>query len=161
MQTYADVCRRVLTYAEVCGRLLTYADVCRCWTFRAAASHSVLWKGSVATGALLVPPLPAAASSAVPDAQHASGAGAQFTCFTGTKVQRLTRQERSCAERRRAWCRRLRPRPRAPQVYSVYLLYWYKSANSDATATPACPPTRGRLFSVLSLLALLVQEYKY
>jgi hypothetical protein len=111
MLTYADVCRfRTFraaarpTYADVCGHMLTYADVCRFWTFRAAASHSVLWKGSVATGALLVPPLPAAASSsAVPDAQHASGAGAHFTCFTGTKVQRLTRQERSSAKRRRAW----------------------------------------------------------
>ena len=25
MQTYADVCRRLLTYADVCWRMLTYA----------------------------------------------------------------------------------------------------------------------------------------
>jgi hypothetical protein len=33
--------------------------------------------------------------------------GNQFTCFTGTKVR-----------------------------YSVYLLYWYKSTNTDAAAAP-------------------------
>jgi hypothetical protein len=36
--------------------------------------------------------------------------GTQFTCFTSTKVQILTLGDR----------------------FSVYLLYWYKSSNTDA-----------------------------
>jgi hypothetical protein len=44
--------------------------------------------------------------------------GSQFTRFTGTKVQILT------LLRRRA--ERLR--------FSVYLLYWYKSTNTDSPA---------------------------
>ncbi len=51
--------------------------------------------------------------------------GTQFTCFTGTKVQILTRQYKlvcNCAEHPRC---------------SVYLLYWYKSTNTDAVCTPA------------------------
>jgi hypothetical protein len=42
-----------------------------------------------------------------------SHSGTQFTCFTGTKVQMLTHA-----------------RPRTPLMYSVYLLYWYKSTDT-------------------------------
>ncbi len=42
------------------------------------------------------------------------GNGTQFTFFTGAKVQILTPEEL----RARQWC-------------SVYLLYWYKSTNTD------------------------------
>jgi hypothetical protein len=47
--------------------------------------------------------------------------GTHFTCFTGTKVQK--------GEIRRA----VVPEAKKLSVgYSVYLLYWYKSANTDA-----------------------------
>jgi len=50
--------------------------------------------------------------------------GAQFTCFTGTKVRILTQL------RRRSWC-------------SGCLLYWYKSANTDAAKRRAgCLPPK-------------------
>ena len=56
--------------------------------------------------------------------------------------------------------------------YSVYLLYWYKSTNTDtAKRTPALQretaaerlrlATELRELKVLSLLALLVQKYKH
>ncbi len=41
--------------------------------------------------------------------------------------------------------------------YSVYLLYWYKSTNTDRSF----PPQQNKAGGVLSLLALLVQKYKY
>ena len=52
--------------------------------------------------------------------------------------------------------------------YSVYLLYWYKNTNTDAQAlccwecvsTLSGSQRRGEI-QVLSLLALLVQKYKY
>jgi hypothetical protein len=44
--------------------------------------------------------------------------GTHFACFTGTKAQRLTQK---------ALCR-----GHAPLRYSLYLLYWYKSTNTDA-----------------------------
>jgi hypothetical protein len=43
--------------------------------------------------------------------------GTQFTGFTGTKVQILTEVWGGCAE--------------GHHRYSVYWLYWYKSANTD------------------------------
>jgi hypothetical protein len=50
--------------------------------------------------------------------------GAHFPCFTGAKVRILTLISRRGAARRD---------PRAPQVlYSIYLLYWYESTNTDA-----------------------------
>jgi hypothetical protein len=48
-----------------------------------------------------------------------AASGTQFTCFPSTKVQIMTRQS-GCSLRRR----HLR--------YSVYLLYYYKSTNTDA-----------------------------
>ena len=56
-----------------------------------------------------------------------AAAGAQFTCFTGTKVRILTQVEGQVL-----WV--LRPtRLRLLRVrYSVYLLYWYKSTNMTA-----------------------------
>jgi hypothetical protein len=63
----------------------------------------------------------------------------QFTCFTGTKVQILT----TCSSQIKA------------HQYSVYLLYWYKSTDTDYVL----PSDQGA--PVLSLLALLVQKYRY
>jgi hypothetical protein len=71
-------------------------------------------------------------------------AGAQFTCFTGTRVQILTQLVRRA---------RLRKRLRGSRC-SVYLLYWYQSTNTDAAVAVARK-------QVLSLLALLVAKYKY
>jgi hypothetical protein len=44
--------------------------------------------------------------------------GTHFTCFTGTKVQILSLFGRQ--------------RPPGAARYSLYLLYWYKSTNTDA-----------------------------
>jgi hypothetical protein len=66
MLTYA------LTYAHVCWRMLTYADVC--WRKQASNKNEELEASRRALASAL--------------------AGAQFTCFTGTKVQILTLLER-------------------------------------------------------------------
>ncbi len=50
------------------------------------------------------------------------GAGTQFACFTGTKDQ-------SKAHSGRAACA---PPRLSRRRYSIYLLYWYKSTNTDA-----------------------------
>jgi hypothetical protein len=47
----------------------------------------------------------------------------QFTCFTGAKVQILT-LKRNEGLRRYAGAA-------AATLYAVYLLYWYKSTNTD------------------------------
>ena len=61
----------------------------------------------------------------------------------------------------RAWILRL--------YYSIYLLYWYKSTNTDVFGGPQGASTLPRMMSqvlsllallVLNLLALLVQEYR-
>jgi hypothetical protein len=55
----------------------------------------------------------------------------QFTCFTSTKVQKYKYCLRSTARRRRTQA------PASAEhvyIYSVYLLYWYKSTNSDAAS---------------------------
>ena len=49
-----------------------------------------------------------------------------FTCFTGTKVGQRLQLTRSI---QRDSCRRWR--------YSIYLLYWYKSTNTDAEGAQA------------------------
>jgi hypothetical protein len=67
---------------------------------------------------------------------------AEFTCFTGTKVQILTSEEEICT---RFTCFTGTPvqiltyygggaasaRGSTGDLYSVYLLYWYKSTNPD------------------------------
>jgi ferric iron reductase protein FhuF len=63
----------------------------------------------------------------------------RFTCFTGTQVLALLVQILTQTGEREAT---------ALWRYSVYLLYWYKSTNTDAEGG-----------GVLSLLALLVQKY--
>ena len=67
MLTYADVCRRMRTYADVCGRMRTYAEL----------YGEQQWQGVLAIE------------------QEAMLAGAQFTCFTSTKVQILTQHSSS------------------------------------------------------------------
>jgi hypothetical protein len=59
--------------------------------------------------------------------------GTQFTCFTGTKVQILT----SHLSEASALIFEASARPKGPILhrYSVYLLYWYKSTNTDAAPT--------------------------
>ncbi len=59
--------------------------------------------------------------------------GTQFTCFTGTKVHILT----SHLSEASALIFEASARPKGPILhrYSVYLLYWYKSANTDAAPT--------------------------
>jgi hypothetical protein len=86
---------------------------------------------------------------------NTSPGGTQFTFFTSTKVQILTRAARAAA---------LASHPALEDVgledngigTHLTLLYWYKSTNTDAEKkiwkTTA---------SVLTLLALLVQKYKY
>ena len=80
------------------------------------------------------------------------------TCFTGTKVQTLTRHS-ACG-------RRL-----AELADAVYLLYWYERANTDwyertntgrwlaKLADPSIP--LDELRKVLSVLILLVQKRQY
>ena len=80
--------------------------------------------------------------------------GAQFTCFTSTKVQILTQKTAKWAARavpgaRRAQQRdpqsrarqsrrkRAAPRARRPRRHSLYLLYQYQSTNTDAAAAAA------------------------
>jgi hypothetical protein len=49
--------------------------------------------------------------------------------------------------------------------YSIYLLYWYKSTNTDAAGGGGlgggAEGTRPKPYALLSLLALLVQKHKY
>jgi hypothetical protein len=90
--------------------------------------------------------------------------GSQITCFTGTKVQILKRIYIYI------YIYIYRPQstrpPRDTLRYSVYLLYWYKSTNTD---TGNCQDPRnedvkgpvGTVKRVLSLRALLAQKYKY
>ena len=77
----------------------------------------------------------------------------QFACFTSTKVQMLTQQH---VRRQLTWTTRRTSRLASGSVrsltrYSLYLLHWYKSANTDTALAD----------EVLSLLALLVQKGKY
>ena len=57
-----------------------------------------------------------------------SSKGAQFTCFTGTKVEILT----CCRARRARVTRCLGGSP------SVYLLYWHTSTNTNSVLRQAC-----------------------
>jgi len=49
--------------------------------------------------------------------------------------------------------------------YSIYLLYWYKSTNTDAAGGGGlgggAEGTRPKPYAILSILALLVQKHKY
>jgi aconitase B len=54
---------------------------------------------------------------------------AQFTCFTGTKVQILTQMD-IYIYITKSFCRTA-AYPKAYLRCSVYLLYWYKSTNTD------------------------------
>ncbi len=84
-------------------------------------------------------------------------AGTQFACFTGAKVQILAL---CAAEQLRASSSVTATRI----YYSVYLLYWYKSTNTNAARRGAAARLVERRCNadlVLSLLALLVQKYKY
>ncbi len=73
---YADVCWRMLTYADVCWRMLTYADVC----WRMLTYADVCWRMLMRSTSRRTRPSP----------RRKLLAGAQFTCFTGTKLQVLT-----------------------------------------------------------------------
>jgi hypothetical protein len=42
----------------------------------------------------------------------------------------------------------------------LYLLYWYKSTNTDRAVLEVCPPTLLALLAP-TFLALLIQKYKY
>jgi hypothetical protein len=63
--------------------------------------------------------------------------GTQFTCFTGTKVQILTHKAhvRRCLF---AHCRARGARGARLEGTQFYLLYWYKSTNTDAQGEQAC-----------------------
>jgi len=93
--------------------------------------------------------------------------GAEFTCFTGTKVQILTQQEvRRSRARRRAWAvSRAAERERERESRSVgsarrllgrqcCWLYWCKSANTDAEGAASLSPLRpAHELGVIDLLA--------
>jgi hypothetical protein len=76
----------MLTYADVCWRMLTYADVC--WRMQCAAGFKSA-PSSCSTGK-------SQRLSSFVWASNAT-AGPQFTYFTGTKVQILTRLSPSCS----------------------------------------------------------------
>jgi hypothetical protein len=65
--------------------------------------------------------------------------GAHFTCFTGTKVQILTHSSQ-WELLRMLWCARLAGR------YSIFLLYWYKSAYTDVLLTSVGRDSRPQAF---------------
>ena len=93
--------------------------------------------------------------------------GAQFTCFTGTKVQILTQQEaRRSRARRRAWAvsqaaekereRESRSVGSARQLLGSQFcwLYRYKSTNTDAEGAVSLSPLRpAHELGVIDLLA--------
>jgi hypothetical protein len=83
--------------------------------------------------------------------QRLWGPGTQFTCSTGTKVQILTQLWGGPDDASTKLCARLyQVNPKftcfTGTKSEMYLLYWYKSTNSDDKAP---------------LLALLVQKYKF
>ena len=124
MLTYADVCS-MLTYADVCS-MLTYADVCSMLTYADVCVRCRRARWSVCL------------QLDIPLTQHGctcrscparwrctQAAGTHFTCFTRypTDTARLYVS--------------LLPRPlalHAGRRYSLYLLYWCKSTNTDAAA---------------------------
>jgi hypothetical protein len=92
--TYADGCWRMLAYAGVCWHMLTYADVC--WRMQAS-----IWRRELAGDPRVAGPsslvLRRLSLSCKSEAYTASRrrrlrGGTCFTCFTGTKVQILTRR---------------------------------------------------------------------
>jgi hypothetical protein len=86
------------------------------------------------------------ARAARPFWQYSSGPRGQvlqITCFTGTKVQILTQTALQEAS--------------APLTVPDYLLYWYKSTNTDADSAAGSVGAA----HCARLLALLVQKYKY
>jgi hypothetical protein len=96
--------------------------------------------------------------------RHASAAQARarFTCFTGTNAEpetaRITQAARidTHAQRRHA-ARRAAQRAES----ALYLLYWYKSTNTDVASAQARRQTRCTESRERAFLALLVQQYKY
>ena len=108
--------------------------------------------------ALLLPAPPAATRG------HKAGRYTQCTCFTGTKVPVYLLYLRA-PPARAACCHK---GPQGRQVYSVYLLYWYKSTSLLALPPrSSCPrrlllPGATRQAGILfRLLALLVQKYPF
>ena len=85
--------------------------------------------------------------------------GAQFTCFTSTKVQILTQKTAKWAARvvpgarqaqqrdpqsqaRQSRRTRAAPRARRPRRYSRYLLYQYKCTNTDVASAAAAAASK-------------------
>jgi hypothetical protein len=84
-------------------------------------------------------------------ALRADATGFQFTCFTRTKVQILTLSVTRGAPlpmRQSAFC-------------SIYLLYPYKSANTDTFSDTGGSAAYTTVRFLHNLLALLVQKCKY
>jgi hypothetical protein len=67
-------------------------------------------------------------------AREQAQSGNPFTCFTSTKVQILTQSMQQLGMK---GSRRPRGLRRSAERYAIYLLYWYKSANTDAAARAA------------------------
>ena len=99
----------------------------------------------------------------------------QFTCFTGTNVQILTRRTYirstallTCCSRRISKCSRPTSL-RSLAWYSLYLRYWYTSTRFTGTKGAIRVAFQGAHLlhlaalagMVLTLLVLLVQKYKY
>ena len=90
---------------------------------------------------------PAVTSAAGLDERDADEQGAQFTCFTGTKVQILTQLWRRPDDASTKLCERLyQVNPKftcfTGTKSGIYLLYWYKTTNSDANAPGRRPRMR-------------------
>ena len=85
-----------------------------------------------------------------------SAGGTQFTtCFTGTKVQILTLETRARRERAAAAAAAAAAAEQhtaAGERYTVYLLYWHNSRNSDAAACKDA--TRGLISPAVAVVRL-------
>ena len=73
-----------------------------------------------------------------------------YTCFTSTPVQMLTKEQNSVSSYKGAHCHVYELEQVQPGKSEVYLLYWYKSANTNANA-PGPPSGWVRAVSVSSL----------
>ena len=76
-----------------------------------------------------------------------------YTCFTGTTVQMLTSEQNTVSSYKGAHCHVYELEQVQPGKSEVYLLYWYKSANTNANA-PGPPSGWVRAVSVSSLRPL-------
>ena len=100
-----------------------------------------------------------------PSARRSSKA--ELTLYTRRQLKLYTTIHYSTRSglHRRPSARRRAQRWSGTRRYSLYLLYWYKSTNTDAAhaqmAFPACAANSVMHVQVLDLLALLVQWYKY